>query len=224
VKKGDIGAPLFREVNGLNYQVGVFSWSGNNDILPGIPSVYTQIPLNENGFDWIRQVVCGDWEIEASFCIQCHSDCDCPDDYECVCYPEIEFARRLNRRVEIENKLKFLNEGFLSPDHGKDDAGYDLVSQQKPESVRNGDSSEGGPNKKGARRTRKLQKSGGDDDDGGGKGKGSDSYDDSGKGKGSRSCKGSSVSCDSGEDGYCFRSDTSLVDYFDDGGKKSGYD
>jgi hypothetical protein len=223
--QGDNGAPLFREVNGLYYQVGVFSWSENLDVLPGLPSVYAQIPLNVNGFDWIRQTVCGDWEIEASFCIECYHDCDCPDNYECLCYEEIEFLRRLNRRAEIENKLKFLNEGFLSPDHGKDDAVYEFISQQHPGSEV--DSSQRGTTNNGAGRTRKLSKSSGDDDDdddGKGKGKGKGKGNGNGKGKGSNSCNGSSeISCDAGEAGYCFRIDTFVVVDFD-GGKKSGYD
>jgi hypothetical protein len=175
--------------------------------------------MNENGFDWIRQTVCGDWGIEALFCIECHDDCDCPDDYECICYTEIETARRLRRRTEIESKLNFLNEGFLSPDHGKDDATSQLVSQQKPSVTNEDDSSQPGPKNKEAQRTRKLSKSSGY-----GKGSGDDD-DGKGKGKGSRSCSGSSKdgsSCDHGEAGYCFRTDTTLVDDFD-GGKKSGY-
>ncbi|KAG7364843.1 trypsin [Nitzschia inconspicua] len=199
---GDIGGPLFVQVDDLNYQIGVFSWGPVDETAPGIPSVYAQIPLNENGFDWIRQTVCGEWEVEALFCIECESDCECPETYECICYEEIESRRRLNKRNEIENKLMHLNEGFLSPDNGKEEATYDINSQQKAGENKATENSSGHRrNKRGAR---KLQSP------------------TDGKGKGSKGCKSSSTvkRCDSGEAGYCFRSDTSLVDDFA-GGKKS---
>lgn len=201
--QGDNGAPLFREVNEIYYQVGVFSW-GAISALPGVPGVFTQIPSNENGFDWIRQTVCGDWDIEALFCIECDADCECPDDYECICYEEVESRRRLSRRNAIENKLKFLDEGFLSPDHGKDDAANEHDSKQKGE---NKDAENSGRYKKGARRVQSANK---DDTD-----------DSSSSSKSSKSCKSGSIGkkCGSGEEGYCFRSDTALVDDF--GGKKS---
>lgn len=195
-------------MNGNFYQVGVFSW-GALDAVPGVPGVYTQIPSNENGFDWIRQTVCGAWDIEAFFCIECDDDCDCPDTYECICYEEVESRRRLSRRNDIENKLKFLDEGFLSPDHGKDDAAKEHDSEQKEGENNDTENSSGrGRYKKGSRRVQSADKD--------------DSDDSSSSGSSSKSCKGSGSigkRCDSGEEGYCFRSDTALVDEF--GGKKS---
>jgi hypothetical protein len=111
---------VFRMVGGYYYQVGVVSWSEPNKIDPGVPDVMAQIPLNENGFDWIRQQVCGDWNIEASFCIECEDTCECPDNYDCICYEEIEGRRRMEQQFDF-------SEHFLVPEHKEET--YDHVSQ-----------------------------------------------------------------------------------------------
>jgi hypothetical protein len=181
-------------VGDFYYQVGVVSWSEPNKIDPGVPDVMAQIPLNENGFDWIRQQVCGDWGVEATFCIACEDSCDCPDNYECICYEEIE-----GRRRRMENKPNFLEEAFLSPDalmiRTED---YDHSSKQAEGTTL--------PDKEKPRRRIKNDKSS----------SGGDSTS-----RSSKSCKGESAGkrCDSGESGYCFRSGTSLVDEL--AGKKS---
>jgi hypothetical protein len=120
--QGDSGGPVFRVVSGSYYQVGVVSWSEPNKIDPGVPDVMAQVPLNENGFDWIRQQVCGDWNVEATFCIVCEDTCDCPDNYECICYEEIEVRRRMEKKID-------LLEDFLFPnDKGNNEETYDHTS------------------------------------------------------------------------------------------------
>ncbi|KAG7355823.1 peptidase S1 and S6 chymotrypsin/Hap family protein [Nitzschia inconspicua] len=201
VANGDSGGPVFRKVGDFFYQVGVVSWSEPNKIDPGVPDVMAQIPLNEDGFDWIRQQVCGDWGVEATFCIECDDDCDCPDNYQCICYAELESRRR--HLKDKDNKLDFLEDSFLFPDaEGKEKESYDHSIKQVAGSK---------PNDKVKQHRRRMESH-------------SSSSGDDTSSRRSKSCKGgkTSKSCDSNESGYCFRSDTSLVDDF--AGKKSSSD
>lgn len=171
------------------------SWSEPNKIDPGVPDVMAQIPLNENGFDWIRQQVCGDWDVEATFCIPCEDSCDCPDNYECICYVEIEARRRMEKNLDISN------EAFLLPDQVVEEETYHHHSSQTSTGNKP-------PNEPRHGRRMKSEKS-------------SNADDDSSRSNSSKSCKSEKVGkqCNSDESGYCFRSDTSLVDDFS--GKKS---
>jgi hypothetical protein len=66
--------------------VGVTSFGANN-CENNIPSVWAQIPGNDDGFGWIHQTVCADLGFNATFCggNECESDCDCNLGYECGC-------------------------------------------------------------------------------------------------------------------------------------------
>ena len=96
-----------RKVDNIHYQVGVVSY-GSGTCDTNIPGVYSQIPDNDAGFQFIQQITCSEFEDFATFCV-CESDCDCFDGGECVCeeqeIPEDLESRRFLEVMEGEYKF-----------------------------------------------------------------------------------------------------------------------
>jgi secreted trypsin-like serine protease len=63
--QGDSGGPIVvRQSDNTHVQVGVVSW-GIGCARPGIPGVYARV---SSAHDWIKAVVCDEWNESASFC------------------------------------------------------------------------------------------------------------------------------------------------------------
>ncbi|KAL3924000.1 MAG: hypothetical protein SGILL_001312 [Bacillariaceae sp.] len=104
--QGDSGGALVRIVGDVHYQVGVVSY-GAAQCDDSLPTVYAQIPGNEEGFGWIQGVVCGTWEQDATFCL-CESDCDCFQGTECNCE---DVSRRFLSEFQEEYSFLFDQSG-----------------------------------------------------------------------------------------------------------------
>lgn len=61
---GDSGAPIIIRENGVHTVVGLVSW-GYGCAQPNAPGVYSRI---STAMEWIKEVVCDEWDVEASFC------------------------------------------------------------------------------------------------------------------------------------------------------------
>ena len=62
--QGDSGGPVVVRNGNSHSLVGVVSW-GIGCALPGYPGVYARV---SSANDWIKEVVCNDWNVKAPFC------------------------------------------------------------------------------------------------------------------------------------------------------------
>jgi secreted trypsin-like serine protease len=62
--QGDSGGPIVIRGNNEHVQVGVVSW-GSGCADKDFPGVYSKVG---SAYDWIKEVVCGDWNLAADFC------------------------------------------------------------------------------------------------------------------------------------------------------------
>jgi secreted trypsin-like serine protease len=62
--QGDSGGPIVKRVGNKHIQVGIVSW-GYGCAQPEFPGVYSRV---SSAYDWIKHVVCEEWQSSAEFC------------------------------------------------------------------------------------------------------------------------------------------------------------